>query len=665
MPNTTIDNNTYYPSGNITIFPSSNAVDEGKLFTEFNGRNITINITDKNYVVSPNPGGYDISYNSGTKLIDIQPGKCIINGFEANTDTVISYRLPTADEIVADASQIDDVYNGFALLCLQTMFDAQTNLCGNVQVGADWFCTGIRVVYASLDEYLKKPNEYLLLGGIKEDGTTEINDDKYTRIDAKYIFIKIEGDPETGAPPTQTTDLFTFINNFLHGYWVSKAGDNEYGELLFKSEPANYFEKDFDYKTEDPLTSNKFAVKIFRTTNGFIVIKPETEANTNHVTQFLPGILGFYKGLYKGDTNTTFEEYVQASANKLNSSVYNTTNLLELVVNNGVIRLKSKSAQGPVFSIETNKATHNGVEIGKVVYANGTGSDIEDSDSTTKYNNTINYLVDAQGRIKTVDAATLTRYIVLDTVNNSINVTEPTTTATKRPTVNFQAGTLYGVIKLGTQNNVKGSNNSAWTNVLELSDNIKIVASNNKDNLGSLQATGYIVAGTQSNPATIQVPDIANSGGNRTLKSGDIYGTQVWSAVYNDYAEIFRIHQKDVNKIKSGMILAVDENNPDYYVLADKDNTCVVGVVSENPAYCAGGDDCEYGVPVALAGRVKVKFKKTCYTPRIGSFAEINFDEPGYCTCTLGNRKSFGNVTVGKIIKIIDDETVEIIVSLG
>lgn len=658
MPETTIDNNTYYPSGNITIFPSSNAVDEGKIFTEFNGRHITINITDKNYVVSPNPGGYDISFNSGTNMIDIQPGKCIINGFEANTDVVISYRLPTADEIVADASEIDDAYNGMALLCLQTMFDAQSNLCGNVQVGADWFCTGIRVVYASLEEYLENTNEYLLLGGVKTDGTTEINDDKYTRIDAKYIFIKIEGDPETGAPPTQTTDLLTFINNFLHGYWVSKAGDNEYGELLFKTEPANYFDKDFDYKTEEPLTSNKFAVKIFRTTNGFIIIKPETEANTNHVTQLLPGILGFYKGLYKGDTNTTFEEYVQASANKLNSSTYNTTNLLELVVNNGVIRLKSKSAQGPVLSVETNKTTHNGVEVGKVIYANGSGADIEDSDSSTRYDNTINYLVDAKGCIKTVDASTLTRYITLDSVNNSINITEPNITNAKRPTVNLQAGTLYGVIKLGTQNIVKGSNNSAWTNVIELNDNIKVKAEKDTNNLGSIQATGFIVAGTQDNPATIQVPDVANSGGNRTLKSGDIYATQVWSAVYNDIAEIFDVSDDLVGKEIVKLLLAVDEDNPTKYVLADKQHRCIVGVVSENPAFCAGGKDCKNGVPVALAGRVDVKYEGKM--PKIGDFVGLSKKTPGYTTKCRQNSK----YRCGKIVDIIDKSTVKIIVLL-
>lgn len=127
--------------------------------------------------------------------------------------------------------------------------------------------------------------------------------------------------------------------------------------------------------------------------------------------------------------------------------------------------------------------------------------------------------------------------------------------------------------------------------------------------------------------------------------------------------ETFQIHLKDKDKIKPGMILAVDEKDPDYYVLADKNNTCIVGVVSENPAYCAGGDDCEYGVPVALTGRVKVKFEKFCYTPRIGSYAVLHPFKSGYCTCTLGKRKDNDYLTVGKIIKIIDDETVLILVS--
>lgn len=127
--------------------------------------------------------------------------------------------------------------------------------------------------------------------------------------------------------------------------------------------------------------------------------------------------------------------------------------------------------------------------------------------------------------------------------------------------------------------------------------------------------------------------------------------------------EIFQIHPEDKDKIKPGMVLAVDESNPDYFVLADKNNSCIVGVVSENPAYCAGGKNIDYGVLVALAGRVKVKFNKTICTPHIGCYAEVILDGSGYCTCTLKGYYNNLSKIVGKIIKIIDDKTVEILIN--
>ena len=82
---------------------------------------------------------------------------------------------------------------------------------------------------------------------------------------------------------------------------------------------------------------------------------------------------------------------------------------------------------------------------------------------------------------------------------------------------------------------------------------------------GNIHATGYIYSG--ANPATQTVTDID---GVRNLKSGDVYGSQVWSAVYNDYAEHFRIKKDMVGDIKPGHILAVDSSDPNYFTLADK-----------------------------------------------------------------------------------------------
>lgn len=644
MPNPytiNIDQNTYYPSGNITIFPSSNAVDSGKLMTEFNGRYITINITDLNYVVSPNPGGYDISFNNETNKVDIQPGKAIINGFEVNTNVVVNYRLPTADEITTEG-----YYKGYALLCLHTLFDALDNLSGNVQVGANWYCEGIRVEYVSYEDYNSKPNEYLLLGGVKENGEIKINKDKYTRIDAKYILVKIEGDDETGAPPDQSTDLLTFINNFLKGYWVSKAGDNEYGELLFKSAPDGYYEEGFDYKTEDPLTSNKFGVKITKS-GSTIIIKPEIENEANIVTQQVPGILGFYAGLFKGNDNTAFDNWIQSSAD-LPTDVYTKANLLQILTDGGAIRLKHKN-DGPVLSVENNTSGHNGVEAGNVIYANNTGSNILDTDTTTAYIKTINYLVDSEGRIKTVNATDLTKYVYIDSTGEN-------------PQVCLNNGTFIGKIKISTTSYDKGNNNSAWENVLDLSDNVRI-KSENTDSLGSLQAEGFIYAGSAENPASQQVPDIAHLGGNRPLKSGEIFAENaVWQAVYNDVAEYFELSPdikiKDKRKL-ANLVMAVDKNHPGTYTIANR-KTCnsIVGVVSLEPAFCSGVNLCKNGVPIAILGRVTVY----CDSNKInvGDYVGLSKKNPGHVVKCRHNSK----YRCGIVSNIIEHNTIEICLKL-
>ena len=130
----------------------------------------------------------------------------------------------------------------------------------------------------------------------------------------------------------------------------------------------------------------------------------------------------------------------------------------------------------------------------------------------------------------------------------------------------------------------------------------------------------------------------------------------------------FKIHEEDKNNITPGMVLAVDTQNPDYYVLADKDNTCIIGVVSNKPI-CISKDknENEYSVSVAFTGRIKVNFDGLAYTPRIGCWAILHPSKTGYTCCTLDNNSKELNdgKIVGRIIKIIDDSTVEILLNLG
>lgn len=666
-----LDNNTYYPAKDITVAPSSNGVDSGKIYTEYNGRRITLNIVDRNYVIAPIPvedsdiGGYDVEKRDNK--VYIYPGDAEINGFAVYTKNGIEYRLPTKEEIVTDD---ECYYKGYALLCLHTIFDAQSNLNGNEMVDSVWYCTGITIEYVSYKDYTEKQQEYLLLGGVDENGNIKPNKDKYTRIDAKYIFVKLEEDPETGAPPNQTTNLLDFINNFLHGYWVSKAGDNEYGELLFKSAPENYFEEGFDYETEDPLSSNKFGVKVSKH-GGTIVVKPENEQSTNIVTQILSSILGFYQGLYKGDTVDLSDLDSYVNYNK--SENYGKCLIIESNANKsaddkGIIKLSVAADNGsPSFVIEHNSQAHNGVDLGKVVYAtNDTDNVGHGDDSDTVYKPTINYLLDKDNSIKTQNTTDISKYAKLDSLTATIEVSsdtdEPKVNIVSKsgiPTVQMNKvvnnDNLVGKLILSEANEQKTDSDMAWKNVIELSDNLKLVGTNG----GSLYSTGFIYLGDAVNPTTVEVPDYANSNGMRKLKQYDVYSKgQIWSAVYNDVAEMFKLSEDLDCKSVTGKLLAVNSKDQQECVLADRHNTTIVGVVSENPAYCCGGDGLKHSVPVALAGRVNANYKGR--RPKLGDYVGLDKKHPGYVT----KCKHSSKYRCGKVVRVIDTSTVEIIVLL-
>lgn len=97
---------------------------------------------------------------------------------------------------------------------------------------------------------------------------------------------------------------------------------------------------------------------------------------------------------------------------------------------------------------------------------------------------------------------------------------------------------------------------------------------------------------------------------------GTLTATQVFNAVYNDYAEFF----PRGGDTERGDIIACDETSTrEQYVKATDKSLCVVGVHSEEFAQIIGGLQVEEGkgvmetnirqfIPVAMAGRVHVKY---------------------------------------------------------
>lgn len=677
-----LDKNTYYHAKNILAYPASNSVDFGKLVSELNLRNTTINITNMNYVVSPNPGGYDISLNNNNK-IDIQPGKAVINGFEILTNEVVSYRLPTAEELYT-GTKYKHKYEGFALLCLHTIFDSLKNLSGNIQVGDDWYFEGIHVCYPSTEEYENNENEYLLLGGVTLDGETKINDEKFDRINADKILVRMTPDPETGAPPIQSSNLLEFINNYLHGYWVSKAGDHEYGNLTFRKKPNKYLDPLFDYNTEEPLNDTRYAIKLGRTyidsalteethkgQEGYVNVKFMLDDKTYEQYIHIVPQGAYYKHQILDDDNTDFnvfqgyvniegmpytpkdglrwlfvsgdrDENVECENNIFLNRITSNANYRDLIGGPYSINRQTKDSGCFIWDFSQNNNTGRSNNYFKIQFnttrgTENTGDNYFYVGAVDLFNNIQNDLYSTNQSIRTAYKMPKTAgsfYIDISAVKQQI------TFATEKQTC---------YIRLRSDENI--ANEQTWTNVLDIGDSVEI-----KDNLWT---HGYIVAGTKKNvtnetsedigndPSQIEVPDFVNVGGSRKLQPGDIIATQVWTSVYNDLSELFNVPELP----EFGTIIAV--NSDGVYEIADRNkHNNVIGVVSENPSQIMGSD----GVtPIALCGRVKVKYKGPA--PKIGEFVGLS-TTPGVATmCSHTDR-----YVVGKITKIYDDTCVEILV---
>ena len=105
--------------------------------------------------------------------------------------------------------------------------------------------------------------------------------------------------------------------------------------------------------------------------------------------------------------------------------------------------------------------------------------------------------------------------------------------------------------------------------------------------------------------------------GNVTL-SGTLTATKVYNAVYNDYAEFFPRARGAITE--TGDIIACDDSSTrEQYVKATDKSKYVVGVQTEEFAQIIGGlqvpdgmdilgYNLPYYIPIALAGRVHVKY---------------------------------------------------------
>lgn len=674
----------HYNFDELIAFPSSNAVDKGVQHIEENTQNTVLRITELNYTLTMNDlvprylsnevivyANYDIKENKETDL----PGKANINGYDIYVEpkTKISIGLPQPDEISLEGP--DEERPGYAYLVLQLIFDQNDNLRGDDFVAGAKKMMGVQLCYYTGDQYRKRKKTCLLLGWSNLDGSSIIdNEDKVSRIDPDTIVLKLDGDPIKSPwnepfpsyPPRQSAKLNTeYINNLMKGYYISKGGDNIYDDITFRIKPDNYDDPKFNWKEQDRL-SNDFAIKLVKNSNndGAIIVKTYEDMDSSFTSMLTQDKLRFYQGKYKGTEVDNEESDADIIfSNDLDDTIFSSKRLLKLVSNKGAIRLAQKTEEEsedktPLFGFESLLKSHNGVEKGNVVWATNNTGGIKDEDTETRYKGNINYLINEKGYIKTeyeTQSASESSSISLacDESKTQIEIISDNENSLP-PSILFSNSSEESLVQLGEQKS------DEFKNILEISDNLVVKKDTAQSSGGNIQAQGFIYSGTEEDPSKVKVPnDVIAEGTTRFLQSGDIYGTQVWSAVYNDLAEMFEVEETE--KFKAGDVIACSLDT-DKYTKVNKDNRkSVVGIVSENPGMILGGNDSSKKyVPVALAGRVWVNLTKKkkakkgqwVYVTKKGTINTTNF--------------RFNKDVIGKIIETDENDktTVRVIVTL-
>lgn len=156
---------------------------------------------------------------------------------------------------------------------------------------------------------------------------------------------------------------------------------------------------------------------------------------------------------------------------------------------------------------------------------------------------------------------------------------------------------------------------SGWSNEINIPRNAEGEIWINYRTLGS-RVTGINFGNGNGSVGPVTMGDLKTININAY---GDIRGSRVFNAVWNDYAEYFP--KKKETLTEPGDIIALDENSDnEYYVKATDSHSVIVGVHSDEFGHLIGGKkpkenedyleiNKEDFIPIGLAGRVKVKFK--------------------------------------------------------
>nr|DAW34164.1 MAG TPA: peptidase [Caudoviricetes sp.] len=430
------DDASYYLSKDSMVWPSSNAVDEGKLTTEENMRNIYRYLGIRNFVTKYNY--FSLTLNANRDGVVVSPGEAVIQGYHFYSKSAINIKVPDNTQLddkgvpkESNYQRIDEYTLGIALA-----YDAANHVTGDVvnkaeEVGNSETLSGVYLKWFDKCQLECNYNNILVLGRawvkqglIVPDGTiiaggrtiwhgfepdpfkdhvydgdkveievhghkttqydtlrdnmTQVHEPLYS-YDSSHFPVELVREKRT-KPPTFNTDVQDYINH-LPDWYTSKYGDYMTGALRFNNLSIDAKREFLNQEiTKDSINDDKYADSAF--------ISPRTHGDlVRNITQSVE------KNNYNYDVGGTLmsivpNTYPLSTDNNNGYTGIHAALLSQLYGETGLILHYGKGHENDLFNT-TRLVHYNSVDSGTIKNSKNTGINentsnfiIENTDNT-------------------------------------------------------------------------------------------------------------------------------------------------------------------------------------------------------------------------------------------------------------------------------------------
>ena len=483
---------SYWLAANSEIWPSSNAVDSGKLTTEENLRNIRRDIVNKNYVI--NPTHFGLSINATRTGVFVSPGEGVIQGYHFAANNSIEVKVPdntinSDSGVVTTTGPVMEYTLGISL-----SYDAANHVTGDVvnkegNIGESEVLSGVYLKWFDecqlecyYDNILVLGRAWVQNGKIIADGTIlpngrmiyhalEIDPFKNHRTTGDVLELQVHGHATTQydtlrenitqihssiysydsmhfpielnryyrtKPPSMVTNLQDYVD-LLPDWYTSKYGDYMTGALRF-----NHLSKDAIYELTNRTDINKDDVP-----NDYqdgVIISPRTygDLTRNNESTLINDNGEFIKEAVDYSNGGTIMTIVPGTYTNTTDENYGYTGIHAALI--------SQKYGETGLRIHTNLA-HNNKDYGttRITHYNG-------DDSNHLYKKDDDYAADVDHQI--------TDKFIIENIDND----------GKKTSINMKHGEIF-IDSYGKKNNkIHGSGDNAYT-----CSGIQLFAANEED----------------------------------------------------------------------------------------------------------------------------------------------------------------------------------------